>query len=73
MERIMRCPECEGRGYHWVGTWDDNAERQVCDLCGGAGKGRVAWERVLTAVGLVLAGWGVVALAIELTRIAWIG
>jgi hypothetical protein len=32
----------------------------------------MAW-RVVTAVGLVLAGWGVVALAIELTLIAWTG
>ncbi len=67
----MICPRCDGRGWQWVGT-PDNADRVVCEPCGGRGRGRMAW-RVVTAVGLVLAGWGVVALAIELTLIAWTG
>lgn len=54
----MMCPDCCGKGWVW-GGWQDNAERLVCEPCGGTGVvGDLAWIGMcaLLAWALVLGG-----------------
>jgi len=57
----MRCEECQGKGWRWIGAGQGEAERDLCHQCQGTGMSGslrllgicalLAWALVLVAYG----------------------